>query len=544
MTSRRPRRASQLQRLIAGILPFIIVGAILYGCSSDRPRATDDGSRLPTAAEPCQTDGLTRDCHQPGPTQNGVRTCQHGTQICRGGRWSACGEYGESTLETQNLELAIGLEPSAGDLRPMTHLAAGVADASACTLNPCMPDCRGYDEDAGPLSTDASLKPDAVTGVAATPPGFVDKLLQDKAHHWGADCERWNTGNNETGHVHSACQSDYYCQRHSSGTNGNCAQFGEGPTETHAGKLGGTTNGGVECLDAYPDLTLGTPCGLGGSIIVPICNRGSAPVPANTVVTVAVEPNQLTTPTAPTLTAVASTATPMAGCPTYPAGCNVTLPTDLNPGQCFRFDLATCGTPLNGTKSLYVNATGSIRECVIQPRVLGPPISAHSPTVEQSLQYGCANNYTAFNSQGVPACLTLHEPKTVTFAYNGVCPPGAIAQWGKLAWSASTPTTTNIIFEVRVRTRATDGGFGAWSPWARVGKAKQSSAPPDDPQLCQMNGPAPCPKDLYAPLVDAGPSAVAAQGEELELRITLNPVGTVGPTLYGYELAHTCLARE
>ncbi len=534
-------------KIVAFATPFLTIVAILYGCGAERTDVTNgSGPSQPNADDTCKTEGAVRDCHAAVSVKNGVRTCMHGTQVCSGGRWSTCGATGESTLESRML----GVSPSpeeeeASGVRPQTHVGAGDPDANACRLNPCTPDCRGYDEDAGPLTTDASLKFDAVVGTAATPPGFVDKLLRDKTNGWGADCERWETGNSETGHVHSACQSDYYCQRHASGgTDGRCAQFKEGPNETHAAKLGGSTNGGVECLDAYPDLTLGTPCGLGGAIITPICNRGAAPVPAGTVITVAEEGPSPLTPTAPTNTGVPDPAAPMAGCPTFTADCSITLAAPLDPGYCIRFSSAQCSGGFSGNGSLYVNANAGVRECVIQPRVLGPPISAHGPTVEQNLQYGCANNWTGFNASQIPACVTFQEPKVVTYGYNGTCPAGTVPQWTKLAWSSSTPTTTSILFEIRVRSRLADGGFGDWGPWVAVGRAKQSSAPPDDPQNCPMNGPAPCPKDLFAPLSDAGASGIAARGEELELRISLNPAGMVGPTLYSYNLAYACVARE
>jgi len=540
-------KKARRSRVVALVTPFVSIAAILYGCSSDRVDATSDtGTMPPTGIETCQTEGAIRDCHTAVSEENGVRTCMHGTQVCMGGRWSACGASGEAMLESRVLGVHPPEEEEPNGVRPQTHLAAGDPDARACRLNPCTPDCRGYDEDAGPLGTDASLKFDAVVGTSATPPGFVDKLLRDKANSWGADCERWETGDNTTGHVHSACQSDYYCQRHASGgTDGRCAQFAEGPNETHAGKLGGTTNGGVECLDAYPDLTLGTPCSLAGAIVTPICNRGAAPVPAGTVITVAEEGPSLLTPTAPTLTATADPAAPMLACPTFTVDCNITLAADLNPGFCVRFSSAQCaGGGFSGNGSLYVNANKSVRECVIQPRVLGPPISAHGPTAEQQLQYGCANNWTGFNASQIPACITAQEPKIVTYEYNGTCPAGSVPQWTKLAWSSTTPSTSYILFEVRVRSRLADGGFGDWGPWATVGRAKQSSAPPDDPQSCPMNGPAPCPKDLFAPLSDAGASGLAARGEQLEIRISLMPALLVGPTLYSYNLAYACVAAE
>ena len=529
-------------KLAAVLVPFGGLFTLLYGCSTkEKPGAGGETTVGPNGEEFCATEGDTRECHQLVSVQEGVKSCLHGVQVCSGGHWTGCG--GNGTIEATNVGVGVADLVGLTDEEVRIKAGSGTKDAGACS-NPCDPYCRGYDEDAG-IKLDASILPDAVVGLQATPPGFVDKLLRDKANSWGKDCERWDTGNSETGWVHSACQSDYYCARHVSGggTEGDCVQFSEGPNETHAGKLGGTTNGGVECADAYPDLTLGTPCGLAGQIIVPVCNRGAAPVPAGTTIKVSEENSSLTTPTAPTLKATPAAGAEMAACPTHASNiCNVTLAVPLNPGSCVRFSSLSCAGPLNGNKSLYVNADKSIRECVIQPRVLGPPVSAHGPTVEQARQYGCANNYTAFNSSQVPACLVSFAPKTIVVPYQPTCAPDERVQWGKLAWNASTPSTSEITFEVRVRDRFSDGGFSAWSPWVLVGDAKQLPPPAKDPAVCPMGGPSPCPKDLYAPL--GGPPQ--ARYPELELRITLNPdiTGLIAPTLYDYKLAYSCVPTE
>jgi hypothetical protein len=328
---------------------------------------------------------------------------------------------------------------------------------------------------------------------------------------------------------------------------GDCVQFAEGPLETHAGKLGSTFSGGVECLNVAPDLTLGTPCGLAGSIIVPVCNRGSGTVAAGTVIKVSEEGPSVVTPDAPTLKAspLADGGAPMAACPTFSSNiCNVTVPAGgLKPGDCLRFSGAiACAGALNGNKALYVNADKSINECIIQPRVLGPPISAHGPTVEQPLQYGCANNYTAFNSSQVPACKVLLAPKIVTFPYNPSCNVGEVLQWGKLAWSASLPLDSEIKWEVRVRDRLEDGGTGAWTAWIQVGDAKILPLPAKDPAVCAMGGPSPCPKDIFAPLG----GLPTARFEDLELRVSMYPdtTGALGPTLFDYKLLYSCVAAE
>lgn len=531
-------------KLAAVLVPFCGVFTLLYGCSTkDRPGVGGDTTVGPNGEEICTTEGAQRECHQLVGVQDGVKSCLHGVQVCTAGRWSGCG--GNGTIEATNV--GIGVSNLAGLTEEEIKIKAGsgTADAQACS-NPCDPYCRGYDEDAGPLQLDAALKLDAVVGLNSTPPGFVDKLLRDKANSWGADCERWDTGNSATGWVHSACQSDYYCSRHvdNASTVGNCVQFKEGPNETHAAKLAGTTNGAVECADSYPDLTLGTPCGLLGQVIVPICNRGSAPVPGGTTIRVSEEVSSLTTPTAPTLKASPTAGAEMAACPTFSSNvCSVTLAAPLLPGACIRFSGAvSCAGALNGNKSLYVNSDKSIRECVIQPRVLGPPVSAHSPAGEQARQYGCANNYTAFNTSQIPTCIVSFDPKTLVVPYSPSCAPDERVQWGKLAWNASTPSSSEIKFEVRVRDRYVDGGFGPWSAWVLVGDAKQLPPPARDPAVCPMSGPAPCPKDLYAPLGGIPQARYA----DLELRITMNPdiTGLIAPTLYDYKLAYSCVPNE
>ena len=521
-------------------LPLGGILALLYGCgTSSRPAAAGDGTIQPNDGT-CSSDGQQRPCYELLAVQSGVRSCLQGTQTCRGGVWSACG--GDGTIEAKNVGIGVDhlVDLSAGEIK-LLNVGSGLPDAAACA-NKCNPDCRGYDEDAG-ITLDASLQLDAVTGTAATPPGFVDKLLRDKSHAWGADCERWDTGNNETGWVHSACQTDYYCQRHSIGTDGQCVQFAEGPDETHLGKLGGTTNGGVECATMAPDLTLGTPCGLAGSIIVPICNRGSAPVAAGAVIKVSEESSALTTPTTPTLGLSPDAATPMLDCPTFSTNiCAVTLAAPLAPGECIRFSgSVSCAGALNGNKSLYVNADKAITECIIQPRVLGPPISQHGPTCEQKQQYGCANNYTAFNASQVPACKTLFEPKVLIIPYAPSCEVGEKLQWGKLGWNASLPSSSEITFDVRVRERLTDGGTGAWTAWIPVGDAMVLPLL-KDPALCPITGPAPCPKDLYVPLG----GIPRARFGDLELRISMYPdaTGLVAPTLIDYTLLYSCVAAE
>src|SRR5690606_15796560 len=147
-------------------------------------------------------------------------------------------------------------------------------DASACA-NPCDPYCVGFDEDAGPTTLDASTSLDDLVPFPGTNPGFEDKLLQDDCpgHGYTAKCDIYPTGNGNTSEVAAACQADSYCESISAGGSGCCKRF-------YAGEQHDTMpNAAVKCRGTGPDLTIGGACKLAGSIIVPVCNRGNAPIP-------------------------------------------------------------------------------------------------------------------------------------------------------------------------------------------------------------------------------------------------------------------------
>lgn len=529
------------RRLAVLLAPFLAVGAVTYGCSSqDRPGPGGAGGVNQPGDNRCSVEGQTRSCYELVSVHSGVRSCFQGLQTCKAGAWGACGGSGTITATNHGIGVSGLVDPTDEQIEQIkirTHPGSGSPEAGACA-NPCDPGCVGYDEDAS-ITPESGIPEAGAPGLPATPPGFVSKLLLGKGQGYGADCERWETGNNETGHVHSACQSDYFCSRHASGgTNGSCVQFTEGPNETHAGKLAGSTNGGVECADAFPDLTLGTPCLVGSDIMVTVCNRGAAAVASGTTIRVAEENATAVTPNAPVMAQVPEAGAEMAACPTFTSDCSITLSAPLNPGFCVKINGTTgCTSPLNGNKSLYVNSDKGVRECVIQPKVLGPPVSAHGPTVEQNRQFGCANNWTAFNASQVPACPVAFVPLQLIVPYRPTCGTGETIQWGKLAWNASLPAGTSFMFEVRTRDRFDDGGAGAWGPWVTVGDSTAG-----DPAVCPMAGPTPCPKDLFAPLG----GLPTARYEDLDLRISLNPngAGTVAPTLNSYQLAYSCVGAE
>lgn len=106
---------------------------------------------------------------------------------------------------------------------------------------------------------------------------------------------------------------------------------------------------------AGPDLTLGVPCG--GT--VPVCNRGSAQVPAGTVLDiVSWAPGAGNFPSsAPT--EVLNSCNPPPGAP----ACSTTLAQPLDPGDCV--SVAGCnGLAVNS--EIMVNPTGAVNECLCE----------------------------------------------------------------------------------------------------------------------------------------------------------------------------------
>jgi hypothetical protein len=199
----------------------------------------------------------------------------------------------------------------------------------------------------------------------------------------------------------------------------------------------------------------------------------------------------------------------------------------LPPGTCQN---STCGN-IGGTKYVYVNSlqpdggAPSVAECDLNGAVLesGDPVAP-----------GCSNNWTAIGNSD--PCQFPFTQKVLTYAYKSNCGPGTITQWGRLAWNATVPLTSNILFEVRTRTTQSDGAVSAWTPWVTAGDT------PPDPANCPATGPAPCPKQ-FGPLLGVD----ASRYEELELRITMDPtlpLKLLSPVLTSWSVSYSCVDYE
>jgi hypothetical protein len=547
-------------RLFAVMTPLGLTWAILYGCSgADRPAAGTGGGN-PTLDQGCSTDGQTRPCHNLVSMKDGVRICSHGTQVCSGGMWSACGAYGENTLESTNYGIGlddIGPIPTEGELKALS----GSLDAAGC--NPCDPDCRGYDVDAGPLTNLQEPDANVIVPLESTPPGFVNQLLRNGGSP--GHCEWYGSPavhTSQNGWAASACQADFFCKKHClqpggcpGGGDSTCVKFREqDPAGTHAAQR---ANGdATSCVNTAPDLTIASPCRIGGAVAIAVCNRGSGPVAVGERITVSGEPPGSTLPYINTTPVDPGDLTSMASCRASSVDCQVTLTQPLNPGQCMRvIDGVHCtGGVFNGNKLAQVNTDRSIVECALQTHyndgtaplaehgMAGTTFPPQNPG-EAPLQQACSNNLSAWNSSQLPLCPMPYVQRIVTVPYEAQCPVGAQPRWTRLGWSSSVPTGTEILFEVRVRQKFADGTFGPWTPWTLTGRARTGQ----DPQNCTMTGTPNavvgsglCPKDLFTFLG----GLPAASYPDLELRVTLNPSSTLAPTLYDYYLTYTCVDSE
>lgn len=556
-------KAKKWARVCAVLTPLALVGTILYGCSSDRPSAGSSGDVVPPG-ESCTTEGAVSACHDLVGFQSGVRLCSHGQRVCTGGKWSACGAFGETTVEATNFGMGLdnlGPAPSAGDIKTMALTA--LADAAACA-NPCNPDCRGYDFDAGLLSNDASSDVQAIQPLESTPPGFEAKLLGSGGSP--AHCEWYGSPaafTSQNGWVASSCQADFFCKKHCNqpagcpgGNDMKCVKFSESTADTHA--LQQPRGAAMTCRNALPDLTIASPCTLAGKTTVAICNRGAGPVAAGKTITMSVEAPGGTIPYINNTVVNPAALETMAGCRTAPSDCSMTLTAPLNPGQCVRMaEGVHCGAGVNfnGNKLAQVNSDRSIQECAFQthyddalnPRgehgVIGTTFVPHNAG-EAPLQQGCSNNFSAWNNSQLPLCPQPFEQKVTNFSFSAVCPTGTRPQWGRLGWKSSIPALTEILFEVRVRDNPQpDGGASPWSPWVLAGRARVGQ----DPANCTMTGTPNgvvgsgiCPKDLFV-FLNGLPQA---RHPNLELRITHNPLPFVAPILYDFFLAYSCPAAE
>jgi len=348
--------ASRLSAPIAFLTATLIVGA----CASERPGADNGGTDRPTA-DYCATPNDGCECLEPGKlvecgqvkatSADGFVACSMGHRQCVAGKWGAC--IGENDVIRPKTFVAGGGGGTLGTLALGSPAKCGAPGGGPA--NPCDPYCNAYVDDPVGLVLDGGL---VVNDGGLTIPPTTD------AGDGGAGGGAFQTTSNGmvtcggannlvaascTPPGLSQCQQDFRCDP---GTNTCVWNAGAGYYDASV---------------AGPDLTVGAPCGASGSgqATAPVCNRGNAPVPAGTVITLHVTPPP--TPPDPCTNL---------GTPTY----SFTLNGAMNPGECRNFDLGNS----TGNKFITVNA--------------GAPGAAPEAAGR------CANNSAAFKDDGAPGC--------------------------------------------------------------------------------------------------------------------------------------------
>jgi hypothetical protein len=343
-------------------IPLGLVGAVLFlACGAERPDGAG-GDLTPNGfGASCETPNEGCECIEPGKTvecgvvkhssTDGFVACSMGHRTCAAGRWRAC--IGETDVVRPRTFAAGG--------GPIGTLALGAGAKCGAggggPANPCDPYCNAFVDDPAGLVLEGGLVVTADGGLSISPTS--DGGLG------GGGFESTAGGVSSCGGANNivaasctppgltACQQDFRCDVMTS----RCIWNG-GPGYYNAAAGG-------------PDLTVGAPCGPSGSsaAAAPVCNRGSAPVPAGATITFH----------------VTSSGSPPDGCtnlgaPTYTR----TLAAALAPGACTSFIL---GNSL-GNKMITINAgaPGAVTE--------GAGL--------------CANNSAAFKDDGAPSCGTCN----------------------------------------------------------------------------------------------------------------------------------------
>ncbi len=181
-----------------------------------------DGEGGDLLSGPCDTEGETHEC-----TTHHDAGCATGEQKCVGGEWSVCGPSSGSTITKRNL----------GTDEPNDCGAEGT------TPNACDPECRAISPgtpDFGGGETSFDWETGSLGGLpaGATSAGLPDDCNDDRD-----------------------CQFDHYCDEAADGGKGECVAWNPG-------------QGNAACGADY-DIAAGVPC----EDVVPVCNRGNAPVP-------------------------------------------------------------------------------------------------------------------------------------------------------------------------------------------------------------------------------------------------------------------------
>ena len=492
-----------------------IPGALLAntaGCgSSGQPNNAAGGTGgpggVPQPGQPgvmtgtCTNEGEVRACHTDlGATNVGTQqyhNCFYGSQSCTAGVWSGCGGDGMITgappNPAYNADLASG---AAGNVHTQgfgafcgDHVCNGIetcatcvtdcgactpgsgsTGASICTQDPCDADCRGW----GPSTTAGLPVAPSTTGIQVLgfgqiKNGQIQKLALDSCND-SKPCDRFDQYSTPSSYFN--CQMDTYCSLKALGGTGCCEQFDPGgtyQTESTPGPLD-LTGPGTSGVSLLPDLTIGPGCSDVESDkyrYFPICNRGSAPVPLNTVIRVSYVnpvsgfPNNACTAGACTLSNFDCSVKldPLVYTATSPLG-SVDAALGLLPGTCVLLDTqaagmshggGNCSQP-SGDKWMMVNCDGSINEGNLDPTL--PNAAGASPPQPTAVanEVGCGNNWTDHSPDNNPPSCTGAKSIAFLVQYHATCPTGYQVVWNKLTYHSATPQTakglSEILFEV------------------------------------------------------------------------------------------------
>lgn len=287
-----------VSKLLRPLALISAVTSIVAACSAGDPAVTgaaSSGAPPPPCATPdegcpCEEPGAVIDCGKTLERVNDFVMCAMGKRTCVDHRWGECSDGPLTTKHVPTLRLS-ALQP---------------AGTSCGSINPCDPYCTVYTDDPTGLTPEGGLAVDdgGMYVANAGDAGSIPTSVQTTTNGEQA-CGTTPIASSpcHAGGVvdHAKCQQDYRCDV---GSN-TCVWNGA------AGYFDATA-GGV-------DLQIGAACGHPQGGVIPICNRGSAPVPEGTSLGVNL------------LTAVPADSCAEIGAPTCST---VAPPGGLEPGQC------------------------------------------------------------------------------------------------------------------------------------------------------------------------------------------------------------------
>ena len=447
--------------------------------SSSSSGATDAGVE---PAKPCVT-GTKVECHITVGTNGNVLTCLSGEKTCVNGTWGPCvGAF--SAHVGWDSPLA-----SAGNSTDI-HLL-NLSDAGPCQNNPCDPYCLDFEENPaldGGYQVVPTVETVYYTGsledaLALNPPGFVDKGMK-------TPCTPGNI---------SDCQFDSHCVP--SGTNGKTCPSGA----AYCCMAWNSLEFDTTCNK--PDVTTGFACTKDGLPTIPVCNRGSVTLPANT--RVYVFPGN-----SPQFPACDPNDKPK-------SECLVSVP--VPPGSCININNCVPQFGGNGTRTIFVN-----------PPKLPMNGGKNNPLWQDECT--CKNNWGVWSGDSA-ICYEKPNysasPVVKNQIYHAECPPTTRAQWQYLTWNTTTPLDSSVVWRGRAAASIAELGSAGY---VALGTARVLPAP--DTHICSPAGPSGCPVNVFTAL-GGSPNA---HNEYFELEITINPSTnkTQGAGVNSWQLSYSC----